>query len=334
MINEQVLEQLWNEHLSKARKEKWKARNIIRNKFHKFRIPEILFKLFEKHIRACESDGSEVIVEKQLTSSSLQALIVDNTICAIHVPNFCSSTVAESLSRRALEEYTHWKLGGVISTDMFYAGGSIPKEVADHSRPDFWRYFGEREDFVCKQRSMSGGTWPVDNLRLELDEAWPFGACSGQYLGQKLRPAIMRIMCENNDLNLSIPEYGFIHTDDFPKLKSSRGTFSANIYLKIPEEGGELYIWSINLNKIKGIRNYLSAQILVMLMTQGYLFDIEWQREIFKLLPSPHIIKPKTGDLVIFHSGRPHSVAPVKDIRVTNQLFIQAKGRIPLSIFS
>ena len=182
---------------------------------------------------------------------------------------------------------------------------------------------------------MSGGSWPVDRLRLELDETWPFGACLGKYLGQTLRPAIMRIMNEKNDFNFSVPKHGLIHTDDFPKLKSFWGTFSANIYLKIPEEGGELYIWSINLKKIKGIRSYLSAQLLAMIMTQGYVFDIEWQQKIFKLLPKPHIIKPQMGDLIIFHSGRPHSVAPVtKGVRVTNQLFIDAKGRALLTIRS
>lgn len=58
-------------------------------------------------------------------------------------------------------------------------------------------------------------------------------------------------------------------------------------------------------------------------------------REILKLLPKPQIIKPKRGDLVIFHSGRPHSVAPVtKGVRVTNQLFIFVKGDTPLTIGS
>jgi hypothetical protein len=335
MINEQTIEQLWKEHQGNISKEKWKIHKFIRGKFHKSRIPEMLFRFFETHLKICESDRSEVIVTKQLTSDSLQALIAKNEVAAIHVPGFCPPNVAESLSKRALEEYTHWKLGGVVSTDMFYAGGSIPGEATNHSWPDFRRYYGEREDFVRKQRAMSGGTWPVDHLRLELDEAWPFGACLGQYLGQKFRPAIMRIMQEKNDLNLSIPEYGFIHTDDFPKLKPSRGTYSANIYLKIPEEGGELYIWSINLKRIKGIYNYLSAQILAMVMNEGYFFDIVWQQKIFKLLPTPHIIKPKLGDLVIFHSGRPHSVAPVtKGVRVTNQLFIDARGRVPLTIRS
>lgn len=336
MISEHTLEQLWKEHLTKSSKEKWKINNLIRDKFNKLKLPEVLFKLLETQLKACPSDGSKVVVTNQLTSSLLQELIANNDLCAIHVPGFCSPTVADSLSKRALEEYTHWKLGGVIGTDMFYAGGSIPKEVTEHSWPDFYRYFSERGDFIYKQRAMSGGTWPVDHLRLELDEAWPFGACLGQYLGQKLRPAIMRIMSEKDDLNLSVPKHGFIHTDDFSKLKPARGTFSANIYLKIPEEGGALYIWSINLNRLKGIRNRLSARILTMIMSQSYVFDIEWQQKILKLLPEPNIIEPKTGDLVIFHSGRPHSVAPVtKGIRVTNQLFIRANGRqTPLTIYS
>lgn len=335
MINEQALEQLWNKHLKIVSKEKRKFYNFTRRIFHKFNLPEILFNFFEKYLKKIKSDDSTVLVTEKLSAESLKALIVENSICAIHVPNFCPSDVADSLSKSALDDYKHWKLGGVLGTDMFFAGESIPKEVADHSWPDFCRYFRERENFVSRQRSLSGGNWPVDQLRLELDQAWPFGACLGQYLEQKLRPAIMRIMQEDNGLNISSPQYGFIHTDDFPKLDYSRGTFTANIYLKIPEEGGELYIWNINLNRIKGIYNYLTAQLISIILTQKYIFNIEWQEKIFKLLPKPQTIKPKKGDLVIFHSGRPHSVAPVSQgVRITNQLFIFVKGATPLTIGS
>lgn len=336
MISQISLEQLWADHLSKQSKDKWNVGKFFRRTIHKLHLPEKLFNLFEAYLKASESDGSKVVVAEQLTSASLQSLIVDNNVCAIHIPGFCPPHIAESLSKKALDEYTHWKLGGVVGTDMFYAGGSIPVEVAEHSWQDFHRYFSEREDFVSKQRLMSNGTWPVDQLRLQLDDTWPFGACLGQYLGQKVRPAIMRIMHAKNDFNFSTPKYGFIHTDDYSTLQSSRGTYSANIYLKVSEEGGELYIWSINLKLIKGIYNYLSAQIVAMIMSQGnYVFDIEWQHKLLKLLPKPHVIVPKTGDLVIFHSGRPHSVAPVtKGVRVTNQLFIDANGLRPLTIRS
>ncbi len=332
MVNEQILEQLWKEHLSDLDKGKWKPHNFILDKFYSLRIHEILFKLFETSITPCKSDGSNVIVSQQLSSDSLQGLI-ENKICAIHVPNFCALSIAENLSKKALEEYTHWKLRGVVNTDMFYAGGSIPKEAAHHSWPDFCRYFREREDFIFKQRAASDGAWPVDRLRLALDEAWPFGAHVDHWLGQKLRPAIMRVMHPQSDFKINMPTYGFIHTDDTPKLKSTWGTFSANIYLKIPEEGGELYIWSVNLNETKDIHHYWSAQLLSLI--QGSLFDMELQEKILKFLPSPHIIKPQTGDLIIFNSGRFHSVVSVKKgTRVTNQLFIGARGQAPLIMWS
>lgn len=334
-MNEQKLEQLWDQHEKSLTKEKWKIRYYVQKLLHKFHAAERLFTFFEKYLKKIESDGSHVLVTDKLTPEALNALIVDNTVCAIHVPNFCPAEVADSLSESALDEYTHWKLGGVLSTDMFFAGGSIPKEVADHNKPAFYRYFNEREDFVSKQRALSGGKWPVDRLRLELDQAWQFGACLGYYLDQKLRPAIMRIMQEENGFDFSSPEHGFIHTDDFPKLHYSRGTFTANVYLKIPEEGGELYVWSINLYRTKGFYHYLTAKLFTMILTQKYIFSAKWQEKVMKLLPKPHIIKPKKGDLVIFHSGRPHSVAPVtKGVRVTNQLFIFVKGNTPLTIGS
>lgn len=334
-MSEKTLEHLWKEHIKASSKEKWRIHNFIRSLSHKLSIPEKLFNFFEKYLKEIDSDNSMVLVTDKISTGSLKALIAENRICAIHVPNFCSPEVAESLSKSALEEFTHWKLGGVLSTDMFYAGGSIPKEVADHSWPDFCRYFSERDDFVSRQRTLSHGKWPVDRLRLELDQAWPFGACLGQYLGQKLRPAIMRVMQEKNGFDFSSPKHGFIHTDDSLKLDYSRATFTANIYLKIPEEGGNLYVWNINLKRIKGFYNYLTAHVFAMIMAQGYIFNIGWQEKILKLLPKPHIIQPKRGDLVIFHSGRPHAVAPVaKGCRVTNQLFIFSKGDSPLTIGS
>jgi hypothetical protein len=336
MIKNQTMEDLWQEHLNVRIKEKRKINNFIWSKFHSSKISEILFKLFEKNLKKCESDDSKVIVTDKLTSSSLKELILENNACAIHVPGFCSMSVAESLSIKALAEYTHWKLGGTINTDMFYAGGSIPMEVAEYSWPDFRRYFDERENFVHDQRMMTEGIWPLDRLRLELDDKWSFGAYLGQYLGQKLRPAIMRVMHEKNNFNFSIPKHGFIHTDGSPKIKSSWGTFSANIYLKVPEEGGELYVWSVNLKETKGVLNYLSAQILAMLLNHSNLFDMEYQQKISMLLPKPNIIKPELGDLVILHAERPHSVAPVKKgTRVTNQSFIYARGeKNPLTICS
>ena len=192
MINENILVQLWKEHLKSNSKGKWKVHNFIRNLFDKFNIPEKLFNFFEKHLKEVESDGSTVLVTSKLSTDSLKALIVDNSICAIHIPNFCPADIADSLSKSALDEFTQWKLGGVLKTDMFFAGGSIPKEVADNSWPEFHRYFSQREEFVSRQRVLSGGKWPVDQLRDELDDSWPFGACTGEYLKQKLRPAIMR----------------------------------------------------------------------------------------------------------------------------------------------
>ena len=64
-----------------------------------------------------------------------------------------------------------------------------------------------------------------------------------------------------------------------------------------------------------------------MLLRIGYLFDMKGLQKIFKLLPKPHIIKPKVGDLIIFNSERSHSVASIKTgVPITNQLLIPAKG--------
>ena len=104
--------------------------------------------------------------------------------------------------------------------------------------------------------------WPLDKIRLELEEAWPYGAglarqeeTNGRPFGGGL-PRIMR--------GPTRWKRGFVHVDELGPLHPHRGLFSANIYLTMPllpeqssststatgtvrRDSGALYIWPLGV---------------------------------------------------------------------------------------
>lgn len=160
---------------------------------------------------------------------------------------------------------------------------------------------------------------PIDELRPLLDETWPQGAHLLQVDGQKCFVGIARFQGSGVDLTP--------HTDDLernappghePKLLSQ---LSTNIYLQIPEDGGELEIWGIEpdeqeYQRLRGERAY----------------GIERH-----LLPPPDfVIKPEPGDLILLNPRLIHAVRPsASSTRVTLGVFIGYYGEHqPLAYWS
>src|SRR5262249_27067087 len=105
-----------------------------------------------------------------------------------------------------------------------------------------------------------------------------------------------------------------------PEANDLKSQFGANVYIKVPSEGGELLMW----------RKEIAAPIFNQMRGADYGLDIS------TLGQADLSIKPDRGDLLIFNSRKMHAVAPGKEInRLALACFVAYRGmHKPLTFWS
>lgn len=205
---------------------------------------------------------------------------------ALHVKNFYHSQSAKRLGEELIRESvarmksggsSNWKVStsrGLESSDVGTLGEHTPYNVAvakDHygtteKHSAVNEYFeGVHREFRSRRRQRSVESdnsdyyqlWPLDKLRLELEESWPSGAGLARETTPKGDNTIPRPFGGGLPRIMYGPtrwKRGFIHVDEMGPLDETKGLFSANIYLTMPEEieggindAGSLYIWPLGV---------------------------------------------------------------------------------------
>ena len=160
---------------------------------------------------------------------------------------------------------------------------------------------------------------PLDTLRCLLDELWPAGAYLQTIYGQKMFVGLSRMV----EPNTTFLAHHDIFSEDAPGLaeaESLKAQFAANIYFQVPEKGGELLMW----------HRRLTTEEFDERRKGQYGISIDE-------LPEPDVVvKPDTGDLLLFDSRRIHAVASPQDkARVAVSFFIGYPGdNQPLTYWS
>lgn len=249
-----------------------------------------------------------------LTFEALNALC-EGTTQIVRVPNFTDPALCRSLATGLLTEgyndYLNAPKVGRIGMSYFETSGK--REIKDF-------YFDTAIENIEKLRSACAPyQCPIDVFRCVIDETWPNGGNLQTVGGKKMFVGLSRKMQPSTPL--------LAHHDMFARLAPEEPAandlirqMAVNIYIDVPEVGGELLMW----------RNEISDVEFLERRGTKYGMDIE-------PLGQPDIVvKPKAGELIIFDARKLHAVAAGEGSdRLTVSCFLGFRGPSrPLTVWS
>ena len=251
---------------------------------------------------------------ERLRTEHMQSLL-NGDLLAIRLSQFIDASTSQKLGvqiiNKGFDRYVNAPSIGRIGM-AFYEAENQPERMASY-------FEGVFDNIDELRRRCTPYLSPIDMLRCTLDEVWPAGATLETLYGKKMYVGLSRVVQ---------PDVHFLaHHDILAKdapgnyqAISLQGQLAANVYLKIPEQGGELQIWKTELSP---------AEFDQM---RGDSYGIHPD-----LLGAPEVqICPGPGDLIIFNSRKMHAVTPGKgDLRLSLSCFVGYRGpAMPLTFWS
>lgn len=310
-------------------------------------------------------------------------------VIAIHVKEFYHRETAIQIGKELLQEAAsgtaalNWKINtnrGLESSDVTTIGAYQPYNVVVTStststpiqqqiQAQEEQYFEgvQKEHYQRRRKSLSQEPflWPLDLLRLQLDEAWPAGAGLARrdsgttgtaqdhhHPRQSPNPpfggGLPRIMYGPTRYTK-----GFVHVDEMGPLHPQNGLFSANIYLHLPDrsdraddhhhdddnnvnEGSQYHtnhkdpqvpqeVLEIWPTRIMNRWDWYRNMLLLSCLSSTNIEDQIRLRHELGCEPVRVAVSP--GDLVLFCVQRPHAAIGFQyGSRVSLQCFIQHMG--------
>ncbi len=242
---------------------------------------------------------------KHLNLEHLQ-LLAQNKIRIIQVSGFTSKVACDIIAKGAVE------LGykPYINVEKVRRIGMAYYET-EHQADLIDEYFKVarhiQEDF--RQAFEPVGS-PLDTLRCLLDEIWPHGANLQTLFGKKMFVGLSRMV----EPDTTFLAHHDIFADDAPGMTESESVisqFGANVYIQMPQLGGELLMWHKNMS----IAEFDAKR------------NGEYGLRIDDLPPPDVVLKPQAGDLLIFDAHKLHAVSsPQETSRLALSFFIAYRG--------
>lgn len=244
---------------------------------------------------------------RELTRDSLLRL-AHREIAAIHVPGFCDRRIAAEAARKAVR---HKALGNYHKKWTSTVGRVHLPHIDTAWNPELTaRYHDSALPSIHEVRALFAPYLsPVDQVRLLLQECWPAGADLLRLRGRPCFVGALRVF--HPTTSAFLPHNDRIEQEtDAPEIAGVTEQLAANVYLRMPEEGGDLQLWR---------REPTSAETRTILEVEGL--------DPTTVEPPAHVIRPQAGDLIIFSSRKLHAVTPARDgHRVGMAAFIACKG--------
>lgn len=266
-------------------------------------------------VRAIEGPR-EKYREGELITPEMLSLIAKERIDAIVIHNFILPPVCINASSKLLshdiQEYTNAPGIGRLGISFFETTNNSEMEKA---------YFEQAKPNMDMIRKIFyPGFSPIDTLNVDLNREWPKGADIALRGNRMMFAGLCRALMPGQQI---LPHEDKLERDDpsYSKQIPLKGQIASNVYLQMPEKGGELELY----DKTHTTEEY------DRLRKDSYGIPRH-------LLPKPTLrIKPAEGDLVLFNSRRVHSVAKVEGVksRLTISCFIGYRGdAYPLTLWS
>lgn len=248
---------------------------------------------------------------KELSNEALHQLIRRECM-AIRIEKYYETSIAKEIANKFVNSSLYGKYKNapnIARVGQAYFEGSSSEEAAEKYRKDSRKWIRQI------RKSCFPFLLPIDRFRLEIDEAWDYGAKLGNlHLDRNLKAfaGLVRIFHQGSGTE--------IHLDrlDWDLREIDKGEtkvmiqLAVNIYLDLPKTGGEVKLWKISPTK-KEYENYR--------IKNSYGLDET-------KLPKPdYVFSPKAGDLWIFRASELHQVVEAGDgQRVTQSCFLGFRG--------
>jgi len=259
------------------------------------------------------ANSEQIVIREELEAQDL-LMLADGHIGAVVVSNFYNAAYCKVTIEHFKKNIQYYLNPSIGCFGLAYFETTDQQDMIDE-------YYKHATSNIQKiRRIFSPYLSPIDLLRLTLQEKWASGADLENIDEHKMFVGICRIL----EPKMAILPHQDKLSRDAPnslKARSLLAQFAANIYLDVPEDGGELDIWDQELDD----KTYDS-----MAMAGSYGIESH-------LLPPPHCtIKPKSGDLILINSRRLHAVkAASTQSRTAMGCFIGYYGpNKPLSYWS
>ncbi|MCE2790633.1 MAG: 2OG-Fe(II) oxygenase [Saprospiraceae bacterium] len=253
---------------------------------------------------------ANVLEVSKLSAEALREFFHGNYL-ALRVPEFCLhyAEIVANL-RNKMSEFTHYRMAEDVAVKKI--GFTI---FETENKPEHLQhYFQHATVYSEKIRNLCHPYQnPMDTFHILLDENWPAGANLESCSMGKMTPCIFRLL--EADYSDGLPAHQDVLSRDLPKeLKfiTLLAQAAGNIYLSLPEEGGELLLWDIkpDYEEYEALKEHRHDFI-----------------DTSKLSSEPIVMKPRNGELILFRSDHIHAVSSAKNVnRIALSCFVGYYG--------